>query len=495
VCARRGARGGCARDRRQPPLALGCRYVTRADYRWRSRISHHERAQLADNCEQLDLACCEAVYQTPGNLDRTPCLAAKRQRNAGNGTERSGDTAIECRSLQMNDFTAAQHPFQNGPLKRRCAVGHGASLSNQLGLTGSPAQDDRCMVGGDNREHLVEHRIEYVIKRRDTSGGRTAQEAHRARTDLDAVTLAQRYLANATAIEECSPSAPQVGQHELVGPILDGTVLGRHACVLESQVAAAASTNQQPVPDLDGPLGRAALFHDQRPAVRGHRSASIRGRPGSDQPHTLTRHVHGTASVDIARASGLYCRIEHTGDVTGLLTEWRGGRVEAMDELVPLVYRELQRLARHYLRREQRSPSIGATTLVHEAYLRLVQQPSPDWQNRAHFFGIAARLMRQILVDRARAKLALKRQGNAEPLSLDELPLLSALPDERLLVLDAALQRLAAIDAQQVRIVELRFFGGLTLEETAVALAISPATVSRDWAVAKAWLYAEVHGQ
>ena len=159
---------------------------------------------------------------------------------------------------------------------------------------------------------------------------------------------------------------------------------------------------------------------------------------------------------------------------------------------MPLVYDELRRLAERYLRHERPNHTLQATALVHEAYLRLVDQTQVEWQNRAHFFGVAANLMRQILVNHALSHQAAKRGGNAYKLSHNEAASVSKEPDVDLEALDDALNTLAAIDPQQSRIVELRFFGGLTIEETAQVLGISPATVKREWTVAKAWLHCEI---
>jgi RNA polymerase sigma factor (TIGR02999 family) len=179
---------------------------------------------------------------------------------------------------------------------------------------------------------------------------------------------------------------------------------------------------------------------------------------------------------------------ESPGDVTQLLLDWSNGDKEALAELMPLVYAELRRLARGYLRREPRPHTLQATALVHEAYLQLIDQKNVRWQNRAHFFGIAATLMRRILVEHARRHQALKR-GNAESkLSLDEAIGFSKESDVELLALDDALTSLAAMDPQKSRIVELRFFGGLTVEETAEVLNVAPITVHRAWRIIKAWL-------
>ena len=178
--------------------------------------------------------------------------------------------------------------------------------------------------------------------------------------------------------------------------------------------------------------------------------------------------------------------------ITTLLAEWGRGEPEALQRLTPLVYEELRRLASHYLRRETNGNTLQTTALVHEAYLRMVNQDEVDWQGRAHFFGIAARLIRQILVDRARKRNAGKRQSGGPLLSLDEdIDLPGGQPVD-LVKLDDALTGLAAIDERQSRIVELRFFGGLSIEETAQVIGISPRGVKRQWAIARAWLFREL---
>jgi len=177
-------------------------------------------------------------------------------------------------------------------------------------------------------------------------------------------------------------------------------------------------------------------------------------------------------------------------EVTRLLQQWSVGRSAALDELLPAIYDELRRLATAYLRRERPDHTLQATALVHEAFLKLVDQRSVQWQNRAHFFGIAAQAMRRILVDHARAHVASKRGSGQRPLSLDEAVVVGPGIDVDVLALDEALTRLAELDPQQARVVELRFFGGLTMDETAEVLHISPATVGREWTLAKAWLYA-----
>lgn len=176
-------------------------------------------------------------------------------------------------------------------------------------------------------------------------------------------------------------------------------------------------------------------------------------------------------------------------EITQMLVEWSNGHQEVLEQLMPLVYDELRRLAAYYFYRERSDHTLQPTALVHEAYLRLVDQTKVRWQNRAHFFGIAAHLMRQILVNHALSHRAAKRGGTALRLTLDEAAGFSKEQGLDLVVLDEALTRLAALDPQQSRTVELRFFGGLTIEETAEVLRISPATVKREWTMAKAWLH------
>ena len=180
---------------------------------------------------------------------------------------------------------------------------------------------------------------------------------------------------------------------------------------------------------------------------------------------------------------------EPRDDVTGLLIDWQSGDVEAQERLLPMVYSELHRLARLYLSGENVGHTLQATALVNEAYLKLIDQTRVSWQNRAQFFGVAARMMRRILVDHARERRAAKRGGGAWKLSLDDVGDIEGRRELDLVDLDAALVELAAFDAQQSRLVELRFFAGLTIRETAEALDISPATVKREWNMAKAWLY------
>jgi RNA polymerase sigma-70 factor (ECF subfamily) len=179
-------------------------------------------------------------------------------------------------------------------------------------------------------------------------------------------------------------------------------------------------------------------------------------------------------------------------EITQLLVEWSNGRQEALDELLPVVYGELRRAAKRSLRRERSNHTLSGTALVNEVYLQLVDQAAVRWQNRAHFFGIAANLMRQILVQHARRHQTAKRGGGQYLLALDEA---AVVPTERpvdLVALDDALSNLAERDARKSRIVELRYFGGLSTEETAEVLGISARTVKREWRLAKAWLYHEL---
>ena len=178
--------------------------------------------------------------------------------------------------------------------------------------------------------------------------------------------------------------------------------------------------------------------------------------------------------------------------LTKLLIDWSNGDQSALDQLTPLVYDELRRLARHYMIRERPGHLLQTTALVHEAYLRLIDQTQVHWQNRAHFFAIAAQMMRRILVDHARGQLYAKRGGGARRISLDRVSVVSEERAADVIALDDVLNGLAEIDPQQSRVVELRFFGGLTVEETAEVLGLSPATVKREWSAAKAWLQQEL---
>lgn len=188
------------------------------------------------------------------------------------------------------------------------------------------------------------------------------------------------------------------------------------------------------------------------------------------------------------------------GQITGLLRAWRGGEAAALDRLTPLVYDHLRRLASGHVARERADRQLNATALVHEAFLKLVDAPDVDWQDRGHFFAIASRVMRRLLVDAARIRVAAKRGGGAAPLeqssaSLDRLPAPDSDRAAAYCALDDALTALAALDRRRAEVVELRFFGGLSVEETARSLAVSPQTVMRDWKVARAWLAREMrHG-
>lgn len=175
-------------------------------------------------------------------------------------------------------------------------------------------------------------------------------------------------------------------------------------------------------------------------------------------------------------------------EVTRLLLDWRGGDRAALDQLVPIVHGELRRLARHYMRGERDNHTLQTSALINEAYLRLVDHKNIDWQNRAHFFGVAAQAMRRVLVDHARSRGYQKRGGKAKVVELDEAALLADERASELVALDEALADLARFDARKAQIVELRYFGGLTGEETAEVLALSPATVQREWQSAKLWL-------
>lgn len=183
---------------------------------------------------------------------------------------------------------------------------------------------------------------------------------------------------------------------------------------------------------------------------------------------------------------------ETNHELTQLLQSWSHGNRQAMADLLPLVYDELRRLASSYMRFEAPGHTLQATALVHEAYMKLTQQRAVNWQSRAHFFGIAAQMIRRILVDHIRATRAQKRGSGFSALSLDEA---IGVPEKRnweILALDDALKTLAKVDPQQARIVELRFFAGLSIDETASVVGVSPATVKRDWVSAKAWLFREL---
>jgi RNA polymerase sigma factor (TIGR02999 family) len=182
-------------------------------------------------------------------------------------------------------------------------------------------------------------------------------------------------------------------------------------------------------------------------------------------------------------------------NVTRLLLEWSAGNQQALEEMLPLIYDELRHLAHNFLYRERPGHTLQTTALVHEAYLKLIDQRDARWQNRAHFFAIAAQAMRRILIDSARKHVAEKRGGGGAKLSLDEVASISTGPDTNLLALDQSLNALAEIDPQQSRIIELRYFGGLTIEETAEVMKLSPATIKREWSMARAWLHHSLSGE
>jgi RNA polymerase sigma factor (TIGR02999 family) len=183
--------------------------------------------------------------------------------------------------------------------------------------------------------------------------------------------------------------------------------------------------------------------------------------------------------------------------ITQLLQSWQKGNAQSGEEVVPLVYAELRRIARMRLSAERDGHTLQPTALVHEAWLRLMQQHGASWQNRAQFFAIAAQAMRRILVDHARRRHSGKRNAGEPPIALDSVEdiIASPVPDQEMLALDAALERLSALDPRQARIVELRFFGGLSIEEAATLLDLSPTTVKREWATARAWLFREIQRQ
>ena len=179
-------------------------------------------------------------------------------------------------------------------------------------------------------------------------------------------------------------------------------------------------------------------------------------------------------------------------DVTQLLQAWSRGEESALDRLVPLVYRELHMRARRCMAGERVEHSLQTTALIHEAYLKLVGPSPVAWESRGHFFAVAAKVMRRILVDHARARRSQKRGGDGRPVTLDEGAIVARTPDRDLVSLDNALQALAALDERKARVVELRYFGGLSVEETAAVVKVSPQTVLRDWRLAKAWLLREM---
>jgi RNA polymerase sigma-70 factor, ECF subfamily len=184
-----------------------------------------------------------------------------------------------------------------------------------------------------------------------------------------------------------------------------------------------------------------------------------------------------------------------TSETTRLLRAWSDGDRGALDQLTPRIYRELRRIAGRCLHAERPGRSIQTTALAHEAYLRLIDSSRVDWQHRAHFFAVCATMMRHILLDRARRRVAVKRGGAMSRVNLDEIPDLSSRRAGELVALDDALKSLADIDPRKAKVIELRFFGGLAVEETAEVLKVSPDTVMRDWRVARAWLLTELSGR
>jgi RNA polymerase sigma-70 factor (ECF subfamily) len=181
--------------------------------------------------------------------------------------------------------------------------------------------------------------------------------------------------------------------------------------------------------------------------------------------------------------------------VTQLLCEWRSGDPGALEKLIPLVQPELQRLAHHYMSRERPGHTLQTTALLDDAYLQLADKTHPQWQNRAHFFAVAAQLMRRIMVDHARQQHALKRCGGAIRVTLDECAAVTETRAAELLALDEALEKLAAVDQRKAKVVEMRYFGGLTMEEIADVLKVHVNTVTRDWTAARAWLFAALSGE
>jgi len=186
--------------------------------------------------------------------------------------------------------------------------------------------------------------------------------------------------------------------------------------------------------------------------------------------------------------------VNSANEVTQLLVSWGKGDQQSLESLIPLVYDELRRQARRYLRRERPDHTLQSSALVHEVYVRLIDQRQANWHNRSQFFGVAAQLMRRILVDHARSRGAVKRGAGVTKLAIAEEVAAIEMQNVDLIALDTSLTKLEQVDPQQCRIVELRFFSGLSIEDTADALGISPATVKRDWAMVKAWLYREISG-
>jgi RNA polymerase sigma-70 factor, ECF subfamily len=231
-------------------------------------------------------------------------------------------------------------------------------------------------------------------------------------------------------------------------------------------------------------IGAMSMKRSRPPAFGPIKSQSLqRPEPPRDR-FLLTKERCGSR---ISRPS-----MSESQEVTMLLSALTKGEDGAASKLMPVVYAELRRLAGSYMRRERTDHTLQATALVHEAYLKLIEQRAVNWQSRAHFFGVAAQLMRRILIDYARGHTRDKRGGEQKKVSLDEVLLFSEQQSDKLLAVDDSLNLLEKIDARQARVVELRFFGGLSVEEAAEVLGVSPKTVKRDWSVAKAWLYADL---
>lgn len=217
----------------------------------------------------------------------------------------------------------------------------------------------------------------------------------------------------------------------------------------------------------------------------------MRFRVGSRR---LTYRAGIASLAPIPYVGGISVESEPPSQVSLLLQGWRNGDRQALDALVPLVYKELRRLARFQLQKERLGHTLQSAALVHEAYLRLIGLNTPQWESRTHFFAIAAQLMRQILVDYARRHAARKRGGSLCKLSLEDVKTASRRKDVDVIALDDALKVLAKIDPRQSRVVELRFFVGLSLQQISEAMEIAPATVQRDWTAARAWLHREISG-
>lgn len=182
-------------------------------------------------------------------------------------------------------------------------------------------------------------------------------------------------------------------------------------------------------------------------------------------------------------------------ETTQLLRAWANGDQRALEQLTPRVYAELRRIAGHFMKNERPGQSIQTTALVHEAWLKLIDVNNVDWQHRAHFFAVSAQIMRHILLDRARRRATVKRGGQAPRVNLDEVPDVSSRRANELIALDDALEALARVDPRRAKVIELRFFGGLSVDETAEVLKVSPDTVLRDWRLARAWLLTELSGK